>query len=70
MNKRDAVSKGTLTNFNNKDVILKLTSGRAISGLLREVDGVFTLQLGIQHLVIEENTVAKVTETPKILQLA
>ena len=43
----------------NRPVIAKLRNGRALSGVLSLNDGVYTIQLGIQHLAITPENLAK-----------
>lgn len=41
-------------------VIVKFKNGRAISGFLTKTGNVFTLKLGVQHIVVEPTNLAKV----------
>lgn len=51
--------RASLNSMVGKAVITKFKNGRSISGTLSEKDGVFTVKLGIQHLVVDPELLAK-----------
>lgn len=50
-----------LANYDNKSVVIKLASGRAISGFLQKGSTGYTIRLGILDIDIVASDVKKVT---------
>jgi len=55
------VTKVSLNELLNSPVIVKLTSGRVISGTLKEADDIYTIKLGVKHIVLDLENVSKVS---------
>ena len=49
----------SLKKFSNTYVVAKLTNGRVISGLLKEDNGNYTIKLGVLHIPITADSLAK-----------
>lgn len=48
--------------FINRKVIVKFVNGRTISGLLKNDDLMFTIKLGVKHIIVNPIDVVHVTE--------
>ena len=55
-----------LNKLNNNPVIIKLTSGRAISGTLKSVGTVHTVKLGVKHILVDVKSVKKIVVAPAL----
>jgi len=60
----EKVTKESLEELNNSAVFVKLRNGRVISGFLREADGIYTIKLGVKHIVVDIENLAKVSRHP------
>lgn len=59
INNENSVAQSLQNNINNQ-VIVKMKNGRAISGLLSEESGNYTILLGIQKLPLDAERIARV----------
>lgn len=69
INEKNVTNDESLKKFTNTAVVIKLKTGRVISGTLREEDNHFTLKLGVLHLPIEASKISRITSQELLTQL-
>jgi len=59
-----ATIEESLNTFSNSKVVVKLKNGRVISGFLKKEDGIFTIKLGVLHIVVDAANLVKIIAHP------